>query len=321
MRIVCSLYPYDRWKSFDDLAAAARRMDELGYWGVGIPDHIAFPANDANTAIGATWPDNLVLAAYLAGQTETLRLVFYSLVLPYRNPIQLAKQIATLDAVSSGRTQLSVSSGWLEDEFETLGVPFAERGAMTDEYLRAIKELWTSERPTFHGKYVSFDDLVFEPKCAQRPHVPILVGGSGPRPLRRVVEMADGWAPMVASLDEIGAGIDAVKGAVRARGGEPEALDFMFNLTIGSDDPAVRDALAHVTGSSSRGAAKAAEGILGEALGALRAYAAVGITQVMISFDWDDASQYVATLERLADTFLVDARTRAPSAERGARAR
>jgi probable F420-dependent oxidoreductase len=305
---VCSLYPYDRWQSFADLGSAVRRMDTLGYFGVGIPDHIAFPASDANAAIGATWPDNLVLSAYLAGQTERLHFVFYSLVVPYRHPVQLAKQIATLDAVSNGRTQFSLSSGWLQDEFETLGVPFAERGAITDEYVLAMKELWTSDRPTFHGRYVSFEDLVFEPKCVQRPHVPILVGGSGPRPLRRVVEMADGWAPMLGSLDEIGAGIASVRDAVRARGDDPDALEFMFNLVIGSDDQAVREALAHVTGSGGSRTSTAADDVVGQALETVRSYAELGITQVMISFDWTDVDHYIGMLEWLSGAFLAAAR-------------
>ena len=106
---------------------------------------------------------------FLAGATKRIQVYNSVLVLPYRDPVILAKQMSTLDFLSGGRSILGIGIGHLEKEFEVLKVPRAERGPMSDEYLEAIKILWTEERPEFHGKYVEFDDIVFEPRPVAKP--------------------------------------------------------------------------------------------------------------------------------------------------------
>jgi alkanesulfonate monooxygenase SsuD/methylene tetrahydromethanopterin reductase-like flavin-dependent oxidoreductase (luciferase family) len=104
--------------------------------------------------------------------------------------------ISSLDALSGGRVTVGIGAGWVAAESAMLGVPFAERGAMTDEYLRAMQELWTSPAPSFAGKYTAFSGLVFEPKPAQKPHPPIWVGGHSRAALRRTVELGAAWHPI-----------------------------------------------------------------------------------------------------------------------------
>ena len=111
-----------------------------------------------------------------------------------------AKQLATLDVLSKGRVVVGIGVGWMREEFAALGLPpFAERGAVTDEYLQIFKELWTSQNPSFQGQYCQFDDLDFLPKPVQQPHPPIWVGGESRRALQRTARYANGWYPIAAN--------------------------------------------------------------------------------------------------------------------------
>lgn len=172
----------------DALASIARQGDNLGYFCMVMPDHILQP-NEVNStypysltgdilAAGQSgdgeWPEQITTLAYLAGVTERIRLVTSVMIIPYRNPILTAKLLATLDMLSKGRLILGAGVGWMEEEFEILNAPpFAERGAVTDEYLRAFIELWTKDDPVFDGKYVSFSGITFLPKPVQKPYPPI----------------------------------------------------------------------------------------------------------------------------------------------------
>ena len=186
----------------------AKKADELGFAVAMFPDHVVlpnevdsaypytptgiFPATDTNEAT-----EQLTMLAFLAGQTESIRLVTSVMIVPHRPPVLTAKVLSTIDVLSNGRLTVGVGVGWLEKEFEALQTPpFEERGAVTDEYIRIFKELWTSESPRFEGKYHSFSDLTFLPKPVQKPHPPIWVGGESRRALRRAAELGDGWQPI-----------------------------------------------------------------------------------------------------------------------------
>src|SRR5438552_3014267 len=159
----------------DIIRGAAVRAEQLGYDSVWVSDHVVVPhANIVN--FGETVFDPLVTLAVVAGATRRVRLGTTVLIVPYRNAVVTAKMIASLDALSGGRVVLGIGAGWVAAESAALGVPFAERGAMTDEYLAAMQELWTSRAPSFAGKYTRFGGLVFEPKPLQKPHPPIWVG-------------------------------------------------------------------------------------------------------------------------------------------------
>jgi probable F420-dependent oxidoreductase len=213
------LFPFTRFTGVDEMAAVAKLAEELGFDAVLLPEHLLpprWPDADLSTRY---WFDLPVLAAYLAARTERIRLLSGVIVVPYHQPVALAKALATLDVVSNGRLSCGVGTGWMRAEFRRLGIPFDERGAITDEYLRAMRELWTSEAPSFHGRYVSFEDVSFFPKPVQRPSIPLYIGGSGPRPLRRAAELGDGWFPMAATLAEIAAGVATIRERMLALSG------------------------------------------------------------------------------------------------------
>ncbi len=168
--------------------------EELRYDSLWVSDHVVIPAS--HKVFGDTFHDPLVTLAYIAAGTDKLELGTSVMVLPYRNPIVLGKMVSTLDTLSRGRVILGVGTGWIEDEFEALGVNFKERGPVTDEYIEILKELWTSEKPEYNGKYLEFSNIKFLPKPERKPHPPLWVGGESAGAMKRAVKYGDGWHPV-----------------------------------------------------------------------------------------------------------------------------
>ena len=180
------------WKSisFEERVRAAQELDRLGYDYIMVPEHIVVHPSLLPRS-GPFWVHSLSAAGFVLGATRTVK-VMCLVVVPYHGAIELAKALATLDHLSGGRLVVVALTGWSEWEFSTLGIPFASRGRMTDEYVDAMVELWTSESPTFDGEFVSFEEIVFEPKPFQA-RLPIWMGGKTKRAMRRVAERGDGW--------------------------------------------------------------------------------------------------------------------------------
>jgi probable F420-dependent oxidoreductase len=287
------LTPYWRWGSLDAIGRAAQRAEEIGFSSISIADHIICPTGPDGDVVTPVWYDFFVLATHIANRTRRIRLVG-TLVLPYRNPLFMAKQIASLDVVSGGRFTLVAAVGWLRQEFDLLGIPYSERGAITDEYLRAIKILWIEDRPEFAGKYSRFSDIVFEPKCVQRPHVPIWIGGSGPRAIERLLNYGDGWMPVGGDLTpELSATVRMIKEQALARGRDPNALEVRYNLAIGESDPAVR-AVSHNIKVADAGA-------IAEVIDELKA---AGFTELCFYFGWETPSDYLERIEWFASEVM-----------------
>jgi probable F420-dependent oxidoreductase len=183
-------------------------VDDLGYYRVIVPDHIVMPGSHVE-AMGRHWLHAPTAMAFVLGATRRVRVMPSVMVIPYHNPIELAKALATMDYLSEGRVDLGLGVGHASHEFEALGVSFQDRGARTDEYIWAMKELWTSNAPEFHGRYIDFDDIVFEPKPAQNP-LPIIVGGNTRAALRRAAAYGDGWNPWLITPEQL-----------------PECLDYL----------------------------------------------------------------------------------------------
>jgi probable F420-dependent oxidoreductase len=214
------------------ICRTAVQAEELGYDSVWVSDHVVVPEATVDR-IGAGIYDPLVTLAVAAGATRRVRLGTTVLIVPYRNPVVTAKMVSSLDVLSGGRVVLGVGAGWLAEESAALGVPFAERGAMTDEYLAAMRELWTSPAPSFAGKYTRFSGVRFEPKPLQQPHPPIWVGGHGRASLRRAAEIGAAWHPINRSVAELRAGREEIERLCRARGrGAPPALTLRNDLCV-----------------------------------------------------------------------------------------
>jgi probable F420-dependent oxidoreductase len=199
------------------IRGAAVRAEQLGYDSVWVSDHVVVP--DANIVnFGETIFDPLVTLGVIAGATSRVRLGTTVLIVPYRNAVVQAKMISSLDALSGGRFVCGIGAGWVAAESAMLNVPFAERGAMTDEYLEAMQELWTNPAPSFSGKYTQFSGLRFEPKPVQKPHPPIWVGGHSKAALRRTAQFGAAWHPINRSPEELKAGRAEIARLCQARG-------------------------------------------------------------------------------------------------------
>ena len=193
----------------EGLETLVQRGEALGFASVMIADHLVFPVTIKSKypyTVTGVFPgqgdvlDQLSLMAFVAAKTTRLRLVTSVMIVPYRNPVLTAKALATIDVLSKGRVTVGVGVGWMREEFEALGAPdFDRRGAVTDEYLRIFKTLWTESPASFSGRFYRFDSLRCLPHPVQRPHPPIWVGGHSKPALRRAAQLGDGWHPVGAN--------------------------------------------------------------------------------------------------------------------------
>jgi probable F420-dependent oxidoreductase len=173
------------------IAGAARRAERDGWDSIWVSDHIVVPA------AGGRLPaieilDPIPTLAYAAAVTSTIRLATSVIVVPYRNALHLAKELATVDRLSSGRLVAGVASGWLEAEFRALGAPYERRGDYTDEAIALMRACWSSDEPEFHGSFFNIGGMKFGPRPAAGT-IPVWVGGTSRRAIRRAVELGDGW--------------------------------------------------------------------------------------------------------------------------------
>jgi probable F420-dependent oxidoreductase len=210
LRLKATCQPWEAAVTGADQTRLAKWAEKLGYEMISVPEHHIVPADHVELS-GPHYLSAYSAMAYWAGATERIRVNSCIAILPLQHPIVTAKALATTDWLSSGRVTITFAVGWLEGEFKTLGVDFKQRGAMAEEYIQAIIELWTKEKPEFEGKYVSFRDVVFEPKCFQTPHVPIWFGGDADAVLQRTARYASGWWPFLTKPEAIPAKLDYIK--------------------------------------------------------------------------------------------------------------
>lgn len=200
MKIGVNLLNFGPGASPEALRRWAEFAETRGFHFVMISDHVAVTP-DVQARYPAPFYDPFMSLSWLAGITTKIEIGTSAIVLPYRSPLLMARMGAALDQMSNGRFIFGVGIGWARREFEALGVPFHQRGAVTDEYLAAIKELWTHDIASYEGKYVSFQDVQTGPRPKRSPHPPIWVGGSSDGALRRAVRFGDGWHPINIRLD------------------------------------------------------------------------------------------------------------------------
>lgn len=177
-------------------------------------------------------PDPLIWLSYVAAATSRIKLGTAVMILPQHNPVITAKQVATLDHLSGGRVLLGIGVGWLREEFEAIGAPFDDRGRRADEYVAAMRELWSAEAPTFHGEFVHFEDAHCKPKPVNGS-VPIIVGGDTKLAARRAGRLGDGYFPARGSQTEL---IDLARRTAEEHGRDPDALEITTSLPDDLDD-------------------------------------------------------------------------------------
>jgi probable F420-dependent oxidoreductase len=297
-----SLFPLDNWASLDEIVATVQRAEQLGFYGIGLAEHLFTPVSGPERTPripSRFWVDNFAFGAALAMATSRIRLMLSALIVPYRHPLHAAKSISTLDWISGGRLDVTTGVGWLRQEFDVLGIPFAERGARTDDYLRAMISVWTQEYPDYKGRFVEFSDLVSGPPCVQQPHVPLLIGGSNGRAFRRVLEFGAGWAPMLASADVVRSGLAQINALAEQHDRDLSALRVFTRINVLGGSAAIRQAGAHAPGTPEAAAGRG-QNAREEVLECIGQYVAAGVNEIGLSFPWTTAQQFVDRLEWFA---------------------
>ncbi|MGE0222125.1 MAG: LLM class F420-dependent oxidoreductase [Acetobacteraceae bacterium] len=287
----------------DSLVRIATEAEAMGFDYVTVSDHVMIP-----TAIASRYPytdsgefpsgaaaarlEQLTAATFIAASTSKLRIVTSVMVVPHRPAVLTAKILASLDFLSKGRITLGIGVGWCEEEFLAIGAPpFAERGAVTDEWMAVCKELWTNDTPSFDGKYVTFKDVLFPPKPVQRP-IPIWIGGESGPALRRTARYGDAWYPIgtnpsfpMDTLTRFKGGVAKLRDLTAKAGRDPNAVGLAYRV---SSNPSAQPK------GMVDGERKLFTGAAADWIGDIKALAEVGVT----SFD---AGLFGPTLEATLD--------------------
>jgi probable F420-dependent oxidoreductase len=291
----------------DGILALAREGERLGFNSAMIADHIVFPVESQSTypyTLDGRHPgagdalETFSILGVVAGATERLRLVTSVLVLPYRNPVLTAKMAASLDVLSGGRLTLGVGAGWLKEEFTALNSPaFEARGAVTDEWIAILKQLWSQSPASFNGRFYRYSDIRCEPFPVQKPHPPIWIGGHSRAALRRTARHGDGWHPVGAIAasplppQEMRSHLATLKHLTEA-----ESRDFSA-LTISYKAPLYDTGIASPDGSR-----RLFSGTPEQIAGDIRTFAAIGVHELI----FDCRGQSIAeSIERL-QWFVTD---------------
>jgi probable F420-dependent oxidoreductase len=295
----------------------ARKAEELGFRSAAVCDHLFIDTKSANamTNVGTVdaqtpgsgepnWYDALSTLAYVAGITEKIRLVTNVYVLPLRHPLQVAREVTTLDVLSKGRVDLGIGVGWYPDEFEAVGVGMDARGEIMDEAIGVLKQVWTEKRPSFNGRYTKFRNIQFYPKPVQKPHPPIYIGGyitdgrqhfgvsKGRRPpaLVRAAKLGDGWIPCGATTEEVRKGVAIIQELTREMRRNPRGMRIISHNMVSTGktlQEAKRTAAVSMVqrfGSVEAGMERAILGTTSDAIRRFEDYVKAGVTDFLIGF-------------------------------------
>ncbi|HEX7213146.1 MAG TPA: TIGR03619 family F420-dependent LLM class oxidoreductase [Methylomirabilota bacterium] len=290
----------------DALETLVTRGEALGFASAVIADHVVFPVTIRSrypyTVSGAFTGqgdalEQLSLMAFIAGKTRALRLISSVMILPHRNPVVTAKMLATIDVLSGGRVTVGVGVGWLREEFQALAAPdFDRRGAVSDEYLRIFKTLWTEDPASFHGEFYRFDRIHCLPHPVQKPHPPIWIGGHSKPALRRVARLGDGWHPVGANPAaplrpaEMRVLLDELRRLAEAERRDPATLTISYKAPL-------YDAGQGVDGDRERRPFSGSPQAIADDIGA---FAALGVSELIFDFRSETLAESLDRMERSA---------------------
>jgi probable F420-dependent oxidoreductase len=297
-----------------DLTRIVTEGEAIGYRFCTLSDHVAiprevlakYPYSDTGEFPGRSRGDRheqLIAVAFAAAKTTKLRLVTSVMVVPHRPAVLTGKMLSTIDVLSGGRLTLGIGAGWCKEEFEVLGTePFEERGAVTDEYILAFREMWTKDNPKFSGKYVNFADIYVDPLPVQK-NIPIWVGGESGPALRRTAKLGDGWYPIgtnpqfrLDTMDRFRGGIDRLHKYARDVGRDPKSITLAYRITqLGKDIPDKAD----------NGDRRLFSGETAQIVEDLRGFRDLGVGHIDFNFSGASADAVVAGMKRFRGDVLA----------------
>ncbi len=227
LKLGCQM-AFNEHTSPEYIAAAAAMVEKLGYDSFWVPEHVLFfpeyeskyPYSEDGRIQGdpRSLLDPLTALTYVAANTSKIRLGTGICLVPQRNPVYTAKQVADLDYLSGGRVDFGIGIGWLKEEFNALGVPWTDRAGRTEECIGVMKTLWCDELSSYQGKYFSFEAAYQNPKPVQRPHPPLIFGGESRAALKRVATLGQGWFTFNVTPESLALGIDILRPMLEERG-------------------------------------------------------------------------------------------------------
>jgi len=220
----------------DSMERVVTSAEQLGYESVWTGEHVILidPQQRPSPVRPETnFVDTIASLAFAAAKTEHIKIGSGIILLPQRNPIVLAKELASLDVLSKGRLLFGLGVGYVPGEFEALGIPFAERGERTSEHIEVLRTLWTQEKPYFDGRFTKFSGIQSRPMPAQKPHPPIIVGGNSPPALRRALSQGNGWYGFFMDVDTTAAMLKALEETAKST----ERRDSLGRLEISITPP------------------------------------------------------------------------------------
>ena len=269
------------------------RAEELGYDSVWVNHHILNVGYIYDRLEDRPYYDALTVLTWVAARTERVRLGTTVLVLPYLNPLVLAKTIATLDVMSGGRVSLGVGVGMLREENEALGSDFTTRGAYADESIEVLRDLWTSDDPSYSGRFFDYAGFKFSPKPVQSPGVPILIGGMSRAAMRRTARLGDGWHPNGGTVSDLGDRFDVVKTMCAEFDRDPDEVSLVVRgeldvLDTPSDSPSTP-----------------MFGTPDQLLRSIEAYESIGVSEIVLQVGTDDVDRIRRVQESFAERVLA----------------
>ncbi|MGH7367149.1 MAG: TIGR03619 family F420-dependent LLM class oxidoreductase [Candidatus Rokuibacteriota bacterium] len=294
MKLGICLPHYGRPIEPSRLIQLAARAEEMGLDSIWVTDHVIVP-RDITLIYRRDMLDPLAVLPWLSGVTERIALGTSVIVLPYRSPLPVAKLLASVDVLSGGRLIVGVAVGWVEGEFEALGVPFRERGRRTDEAIELFRAVWTQEYPEIKTANHHLTGLQASPMPLQKPRPPILVGGASDAAMRRAARLGDGWHASGTPPSTFRAGALAVANHWKDAGREG-APQLSLRIPILIDDihrPAVDAALL--------GTRHVLRGSLTSIVRELRQYQAAGCEHVALEVSYSTYPAILETIDVIAE--------------------
>jgi len=281
MIIGVNLPNYSSLGNRDSLTAIAQAAEALGYASLWTSDHVLLPTS-LPEPFGHLL-ESLTTLSYLAARTDRIRLGTGILVLPQRDPLLVAKQAATVSHLSGGRLTLAVAVGWIKQEYAYLRADFGDRGSLADEYISAMRELFESDTPEFHGQHINYSDVLFSPRPSAR--IPIFVGGNSPAALKRAAALGDGWYGLWRSPDQVHAAVAVINEFGRK-------AEFEVSLRVGTRiGPPLPDSDSET----------ALQGDADAILHKLEQYSNAGVDRIVIEPVSSDLDDFLRQLARFAD--------------------
>ena len=270
--------------------------EELGYDSIWVMDHLFNTGYIRQRLDDKPYYHPLATLSYLSATTQRVALGTSVLVLPYHNPVALAKYVATLDHMSDGRVILGVGVGAMTEEFEALGISMRARGALTNESIAVMRELWTSQDPEFDSQRWHFAGLKFAPKPKQKPHVPLWIGGSSPGAMKRTATMGDGWHPTGLSPEAFRTESQALRQMVVEAGRDPEAVTMSVRVEVE----------AHGGPSSDRAQnrARLPGDDVASMIDGMRAYQNAGVEHMVLALNTGDVARLTELMQVIASKVI-----------------